>query len=220
MKKTLSSSVRVQRGLISPPMMVSAADDDNDNAGGKRHTPANGNQRARTTSVGSRATPPSLSKPPSTGLFSTAREVEVVVGNSGGSSKGRKEKDKEKGKGMDDMGKWQTRPAEEEKEDEDAPQAVHLPKRKPLHSISARLWCTITYTQAQGACRPGRQTARTEDEVKKQAPAQRSGPPRRAAKVMAIGSQTRMAARTRGQRCRCLPGGRQAQDRRRLSSRG
>ena len=46
MKKTPPSPVRVQRGLISAPRMVSATDDDNDNAGGKRRTLANGNQRA------------------------------------------------------------------------------------------------------------------------------------------------------------------------------
>ena len=183
-KKTPSSSVRVKRGSISTPMTVSATgafvdhvielptDDDDDNAGGKRRTPANGNQPARTTSVGSCATPRSVSKPSSTGLFSTAREDQVVAGNSEGSSKGGKEKDKEKGKGMGDMGKGQTRP-EEEMEDEDAPWPAHPPKPKPL--LAQR--------------RLGGQTARAEDEVKKQAPAQTSVPPRRrAAKVMTIGS--------------------------------
>jgi hypothetical protein len=184
-RKTPSSSVRVKHGSISTPMTVSATGgafvdhvielptDDDDDEGGKRRTPANGKQRARTTSVGSRATPQSVSKPSSVGLFSTANEVEVVIRNSGGSSKDGKDKAKEKGKGKGDMGKRQTRPAEEAEEDEEAPHPAHPPKPKELLV----------------QLRPDVKTARTEDQVEKQAPVQTSGPRlRRAAKVMTIRS--------------------------------
>jgi hypothetical protein len=111
---------------------------DDDDDVGKRRTPANGKQRARATSVGSRATPQSVSKPSSVGQFSTAREVEVVVHNLDWSSKDGKGI-KKNGKGMGDMGKRQTRPAEEAEEDEDAPQPAHPPNPKALLVQTSRL---------------------------------------------------------------------------------
>lgn len=180
-RKTPSSSARAKHGSVSTPMTASATGafvdhvielptDDDDDVGGKRHTPTNGKQRARTTSAGSHVTPQSVSKSSSVGLFSTAKEVEVVIRNSGGSSKDGKEKAKEKGKRKSDMGKRQTRPAEEAEEDEDAPQPAHPPKPRAL--LVQR--------------RPDVKTARTEDQVEKQAPVQTSGPRRRAANVMTI----------------------------------
>ena len=166
-KKTPSSAM-VKRGSMSTPVTVSATgafvdhvielpvdDDDVDN---KRRTPKNGKQRTGTTSVGSRPTPRSVSRQSSVGLFSTAREVEVVVRHSGGSSKNGNERDKGKGKWKNEMEKRQTRTTDEAEVDEDR-------SSKPKPRLPQR--------------RPDIQIAVTDDETKKQAHTETSEPRRR-----------------------------------------
>ncbi|KAI9457707.1 hypothetical protein HD554DRAFT_2042292 [Boletus coccyginus] len=172
-----------KRGSMSAPITVSAtgafvdhvielpADDDDDDAGDERRTTANGKQRASASSVGSRGTPRTVSRPSSAGLFSTARGVEVIVRNPGGSSKDGNGKDKGKGKGKTDMGKRQTLSTEEVVEDQPAP-PPKTSARLVQHGLDV-------------------QTAQTEDEVDDQAPELTSEPRRpRASKVMIICSDS------------------------------
>lgn len=180
-KKTPSSPGRRKRGSISAPMTASAIGawvdhvielpaDDEEDVGSKRRAPANGKQHARAPPVGPRETSRGVSRPSSVGPSGTAREIKVVVRDSGERSRDRKEKGEGKGKsGGKDTGGRRIRPVQEA--NEDVPGAVPKPKPRLVQRGSDV------------------QIALAKVEVEKQVAAQTSKPKRRA-KGMINGSDS------------------------------
>lgn len=173
----MTPSARARRGSMSTPMTASATGafvdhvvelnrDDHDGRG--RRTPTSGGRRPRGAALGSgsRATPRSVSRASSAGLFSSAMEVEVVVRTVERSPKDGKGKERDRSKGRSDVGKRSTKPVEEEDEDVQ-PARSPKPKSRPVQRKSDV------------------QSARADD-AKKRASAQTKKPRPRASKVIPI----------------------------------